>query len=112
MQCNADTTLIPIRWAARYVQLIMTCVTISFQLTKIDAVCNSVPGPVSKDWGKHQCVAWEPIVNFMASRAFDPLQPGLLVHPTFGTLVISIVAATAHKRSNFLFILRKPLCKR
>lgn len=39
----------------------------------------------------------------MASRAFDPLQPGLLVHPTFGTLAISIVAATAHKLSN-LFV--------
>ncbi|KAL7904148.1 hypothetical protein GGI35DRAFT_464019 [Trichoderma velutinum] len=60
VQCNADTTLIPIRWAV------------------------SVPGPVSKDWGKHQCVAWEPLVDFMASRAFDPLQLGLLVHPTFG----------------------------
>ncbi|KAK4443533.1 hypothetical protein QBC34DRAFT_310847 [Podospora aff. communis PSN243] len=60
VQCNADTTLIPIRWAT------------------------SVPGPVSKDWGKHQCVAWEPLMHVMASRSFDPFQPGLLIHPNFG----------------------------
>ncbi|KAH6641165.1 hypothetical protein F5144DRAFT_527393 [Chaetomium tenue] len=60
VQCNADTTLIPIRWAS------------------------SFPGPVSKDWGHHRCVAWEPVVEVLASRAFDPFQPGLLVHPYFG----------------------------
>jgi hypothetical protein len=49
-----------------------------------NARCFSVPEPVSKDWGKHQCVAWEPIMEFMAPRAFDPFQPGLLVHPYFG----------------------------
>ncbi|EAQ86244.1 hypothetical protein CHGG_07497 [Chaetomium globosum CBS 148.51] len=42
------------------------------------------PGPVSKDWGHHRCVAWEPIVEVLASRAFDPFEPGLLVHPYFG----------------------------
>ncbi|KAK1752308.1 hypothetical protein QBC47DRAFT_390241 [Echria macrotheca] len=60
VQCNADTTLIPIRWA------------------------ESIPGPVSKDWGKHQCVAWEPLREFLKSRSFNPRQPGLLVHPYFG----------------------------
>ncbi|OTA92520.1 hypothetical protein M434DRAFT_387171 [Hypoxylon sp. CO27-5] len=43
-----------------------------------------VPSPVSKDWGKHQCVAWEPIVDSFAARAFDPFEPGVLVHPYFG----------------------------
>ncbi|KAI0149864.1 hypothetical protein F4776DRAFT_672049 [Hypoxylon sp. NC0597] len=36
------------------------------------------------DWGKHQCVAWGPIVESFAARAFDPFEPGLLVHPYFG----------------------------
>ncbi|RDA88375.1 hypothetical protein CP532_5556, partial [Ophiocordyceps camponoti-leonardi (nom. inval.)] len=60
VQCNADTTLIPIQWAA------------------------DSPGPVSTDKGKHQCVVWEPIYEWMAEHSFDPFEPGLLVHPTFG----------------------------
>ncbi|KAI1406924.1 hypothetical protein F5Y13DRAFT_183815 [Hypoxylon sp. FL1857] len=43
-----------------------------------------VPGPVSKDWGKHQCVSWEALMEHLAARAFDPFKPGLLVHPYFG----------------------------
>ncbi|RDA95408.1 hypothetical protein CP533_3436 [Ophiocordyceps camponoti-saundersi (nom. inval.)] len=58
VQCNADTTLIPIQWAA------------------------DSPGPVSTDKGKHQCVVWEPIYEWMAEHSFDPFEPGLLVHPT------------------------------
>ncbi|PFH62854.1 hypothetical protein XA68_11635 [Ophiocordyceps unilateralis] len=60
VQCNADTTLIPIQWAA------------------------DSPGPVSTDHGKHQCVVWEPIYEWMAEHSFDPFEPGLLVHPTYG----------------------------
>ena len=44
----------------------------------------SSPGPIATDTGKHQCVVWEPIYDWMASRAFNPSQPGLLVHPIFG----------------------------
>ncbi|KJZ71683.1 hypothetical protein HIM_08921 [Hirsutella minnesotensis 3608] len=60
VQCNADTTLIPIRWSA------------------------DSPGPVAQDSGKHQCVVWEDVYDRMAERSFDPFQPGLLVHPIFG----------------------------
>ncbi|OPB40731.1 hypothetical protein A0O28_0008110 [Trichoderma guizhouense] len=60
VQCNADTSLIPIQWSA------------------------DSPGPIATDTGKHQCVVWEPIYDWMASRAFNPSQPGLLVHPIFG----------------------------
>ncbi|KAF4587167.1 hypothetical protein GQ602_003860 [Ophiocordyceps camponoti-floridani] len=60
VQCNADTTLIPIQWA-------------------VDS-----PGPVSTDKGKHQCAVWEPIYEWMAEHSFNPFEPGLLVHPTFG----------------------------
>jgi hypothetical protein len=40
--------------------------------------------PVSKDIGNRQCVAWEPIEEWMATHSFDPLKPGLLMHPIFG----------------------------
>lgn len=39
---------------------------------------------MSKDIGLRQCVAWEPFEEWMAAHSFNPLEPGLLVHPTFG----------------------------
>ncbi|KAK8013578.1 hypothetical protein PG991_009171 [Apiospora marii] len=60
VQCNADTTLIPIRWA------------------------ESIPTPIARDTGERTCVAWQPIMDFMKSRSFDPLAPGMLNHPVFG----------------------------
>ncbi|CEJ92588.1 hypothetical protein VHEMI08231 [[Torrubiella] hemipterigena] len=60
LMCNADTSLIPIQWSS------------------------DSPGPIATDTGKHQCVVWEPVYNWMASRAFNPSQPGMLVHPIFG----------------------------
>ncbi|KAH6638556.1 hypothetical protein BKA67DRAFT_528716 [Truncatella angustata] len=71
VQCNADTTLIPIRWAEH------------------------TPTPVVKDWGKRTCVSWEPIMEFMAARSFDPFEPGLLVHPIFGTSSRRYIGAIA-----------------
>ncbi|KAI0128258.1 hypothetical protein BJ170DRAFT_682055 [Xylariales sp. AK1849] len=59
--CNADTTLIPVHWRA------------------------GNPKPVALDWGKHQCVNWESIESWMADHAFDPFEPGLLMHPEFGS---------------------------
>lgn len=44
----------------------------------------SSAGPVSRDWGKRTCVAWDPIADFVRERSFDPFEPGLLRHPTFG----------------------------
>ncbi|KAI0446906.1 hypothetical protein F4803DRAFT_546758 [Xylaria telfairii] len=61
LQCNVDTTLIPIRWNA------------------------DTPGPVSKDLGKHQCVAWEPVEEWADKHTFNPFEPGLVVHPIFGS---------------------------
>ncbi|KAK4204612.1 hypothetical protein QBC40DRAFT_292781 [Triangularia verruculosa] len=43
------------------------------------------PKPAALDWGNHQCVVWEDIENWMAERAFDPYEPGVLMHPRFGT---------------------------
>ncbi|KAM4064468.1 hypothetical protein HRG_005163 [Hirsutella rhossiliensis] len=60
VQCNADTTLIPIHWST------------------------DSPGPVAQDSGKHQCVVWEGVYNWMAERSFSPFEPGVLVHPIFG----------------------------
>ncbi|KAI1117594.1 hypothetical protein F5Y14DRAFT_354980 [Nemania sp. NC0429] len=60
IQCHADPTLIPIHW------------------TTNDDV------PVAKDYGKRMCVSWESFEEWMAEHSFDPLEPGLLVHPLFG----------------------------
>lgn len=60
VQCHADPTLIPIHW------------------TTNDNV------PVSKDIGNRQCVAWEPLEEWMAAHSFNPSAPGMLVHPLFG----------------------------
>ncbi|TWU72312.1 hypothetical protein ED733_000059 [Metarhizium rileyi] len=59
IQCNVDTTLIPIHWEA------------------------DSPGPVATDAGKHKCVAWDPVYEWMARHSFNPSQPGLLIHPLF-----------------------------
>ncbi|KAI0100221.1 hypothetical protein GGR51DRAFT_564247 [Nemania sp. FL0031] len=60
IQCHADPTLIPIHWT------------------------NNDDVPVSKDTGKRMCVSWDPFEEWMAEQSFDPLKPGLLVHPIFG----------------------------
>lgn len=44
----------------------------------------SHPDPTALDWGKHQCVAWGGVEEWMASHAFDPYTPGLLMHPVYG----------------------------
>ncbi|KAK9418930.1 hypothetical protein SUNI508_07702 [Seiridium unicorne] len=61
VMCNADTTLIPVHWSAKS------------------------PRPVALDWGNHQCVNWDNIEEWMADHAFDPFEPGLLMHPVFGS---------------------------
>ncbi|KAI1181364.1 hypothetical protein F5B17DRAFT_425666 [Nemania serpens] len=61
LQCNVDPTIIPIRWDS------------------------GQPGPVSKDSGKHQCVAWGPIEEWADKHAFDPFTPGLVIHLKFGS---------------------------
>ncbi|KAK0648016.1 hypothetical protein B0T16DRAFT_326939 [Cercophora newfieldiana] len=60
VQCNADTTLIPMHWSPLG------------------------PKPSAYDSGEHQCVSWERIEEWMSKHSFDPATPGLLVHPKFG----------------------------
>jgi len=59
VQCNADTTLIPLHWTPDRL-------------------------PIALDNGNHQCVKWEPLAGWIKERAFDPQQPGLVVHPILG----------------------------
>ncbi|KAK5657144.1 hypothetical protein OQA88_3201 [Cercophora sp. LCS_1] len=60
VQCNADTTLLPMHWS------------------------DSGPTPSAVDNGNHQCVSWEGIEDWTSKHKFDPSTPGLLMHPKFG----------------------------
>ncbi|KAK0644695.1 hypothetical protein B0T16DRAFT_333339 [Cercophora newfieldiana] len=60
VQCNADTTLIPMHWAPDSLK------------------------PTPADNGDHQCVVWDQVEEWTSRHAFDPRQPGLLVHPSLG----------------------------
>ncbi|POR36614.1 Hypothetical protein TPAR_09138 [Tolypocladium paradoxum] len=71
VQCNADTTLIPIQWTAES------------------------PGPVATDPGTHQCVVWDPIYEWMASHSFNPSQPGLLIHPILDKILRAATYSSA-----------------
>ncbi|QKX55362.1 uncharacterized protein TRUGW13939_02454 [Talaromyces rugulosus] len=42
------------------------------------------PYPVARDHGKHKCVKWEPLENWMGQRSFDPFEHDLLRHPIYG----------------------------
>ena len=42
--------------------------------------------PVALDNGKHQCVKWEPLSEWVKERSFDPQEPGLVVHPKLGAV--------------------------
>ncbi|KAK8110390.1 uncharacterized protein PG998_006847 [Apiospora kogelbergensis] len=72
LTCNADTTLIPVHWQANHAS------------------------PTALDWGKHQCVDWTSIEDWMATHAFDPYTPGLLMHPEFGSPYNQSAEATHH----------------
>ncbi|KAF2128709.1 hypothetical protein P153DRAFT_292948, partial [Dothidotthia symphoricarpi CBS 119687] len=59
------------------------------------------------DKAQHQCVAWKPLEHWAAERAFNAFEPGLLVHPTFGKLLL------AWKRvGNALILSRKVVWRR
>jgi hypothetical protein len=40
--------------------------------------------PIALDNGNHQCVKWEPLRKWVKERAFDPQEPGLVIHPILG----------------------------
>lgn len=44
------------------------------------------PKPVSQGLGKHTCVKWDSIFDWMKENSFDPFEPGILMHPIFGKL--------------------------
>jgi hypothetical protein len=44
----------------------------------------SQPYPVAKDEGKHKCIKWEPLENWMGQLSFDPFEPDILIHPIYG----------------------------
>ncbi|KAK3344833.1 hypothetical protein B0H65DRAFT_186913 [Neurospora tetraspora] len=60
LQCNADTTLLPMEWTTED------------------------PKPVSQGLGKHTCVNWGSIFDWVKENSFDPFEPGILMHPIFG----------------------------
>lgn len=44
------------------------------------------PKPVSQGRGKHTCVNWDSIFDWVKENSFDPFEPGILMHPIFGEL--------------------------
>ncbi|KAK0616154.1 hypothetical protein B0T14DRAFT_604523 [Immersiella caudata] len=65
IQCNADTTIIPMHWAGDSLK----------------------PTPV--DNGDHQCVDWDQLERWGREHSFNPRKTGLLVHPHLGDPYVS-----------------------
>ena len=53
-----------------------------------------LPSPVDRD---HECIDWDSIERWAMERYVDTATPGLLVHPTKGTL-----SSARHQRSSFV----------
>ncbi|KAF2162361.1 hypothetical protein M409DRAFT_27366 [Zasmidium cellare ATCC 36951] len=60
IQCNGDPTLLLYHWGTEH------------------------PLPLAKDDGKHQCVDWDHLREWVDQRTFNMFEPGLLVHPIYG----------------------------
>ncbi|KAF9893073.1 hypothetical protein FE257_012484 [Aspergillus nanangensis] len=60
VKCNADLTVFPMQWGVE---------------TRI---------PFGIDQGRHQCMDWHRIEDWMKERSVDIYKPGLLMHPKLG----------------------------